>query len=384
MLDFCVFCGACPGVAVSIDGGWDGYRLQRCGGELQWMMNDEGRLILVTRSKQNLCVRYEPVLLGGNGGEHRDTLGCIESILRVPAVSATGAVGGIDFCVPMECLGGESYARQRWFVGSPNVSVCVGSSPDVVFAHTEDFLFAMVSVAKGVLQEQSFQAYQSLLRVLQDQGKSHLLRVWNYVPRINALEAGVERYQLFNSGRKRAFRERNYTVEDGAPAACALGTLTGDLMVAVLAGRQPAVTIENPRQVSSYHYPRQYGADAPIFSRAAWLQQTSGDDILFVSGTASIVGHQTMHPGDTMRQLQESLRNIEAVLESANARIGRPQWTLGTLQGRVYLRNADDYSSVRDYLASLGMTQFCFVQADICRKDLLVEIEAEAQYWHAN
>jgi enamine deaminase RidA (YjgF/YER057c/UK114 family) len=113
------------------------------------------------------------------------------------------------------------------------------------------------------------------------------------------------------------------------------------------------------------------------------LPQPSGSDLLFVSGTASIVGHQTLHPGDTLAQLKESVRNIEAVLEHANQRAGRHLWHLQELKGRVYLRNAEDYSLARDHLLSLGLSQFCFVQADICRKDLLVEIEAEGQHAHA-
>lgn len=282
---------------------------------------------------------------------------------------------------PMACLGGAQHLQQWWWVDGP-VST-QGSTEsggiEATWRRTDGFLLASVSLAEDSLEHQSYLAYQALLKILRDQERPHLLRIWNFVPRINAFDGGVERYQLFNTGRRRAFRESGYTVGDGAPAACALGTSAGGLQVAVLAGSYPATAIENPRQVSSYHYPKQYGADAPIFSRAAWLRQPAGEDLLFISGTASIVGHQTLHAGDTLAQVKESVRNIEAVLSSANQRAGAPLWSLAGLKGRVYLRHAADYPVVSAYVLAQGMTQFCYLQADICREDLLVEIEAEGQ-----
>lgn len=285
----------------------------------------------------------------------------------------------------MVCLGGEQHVQQWWGVDGPVAAHCSESGGiDVRWMQTDEFLFATVSMPEDSLEDQSFRAYQALLRTLQDRKCPHLLRIWNFVPRINAFDGGMERYQLFNTGRRKAFRESGYTLSDGAPAACALGTQSGGLRVAVLAGARPAMAIENPRQVSSYHYPKQYGSDAPIFSRAAWLRQPSGDDLLFISGTASIVGHQTLHAGDTLAQVKESVGNIEAVLSSANQRAGAQLWSLAGLKGRVYIRHAADYPLVSEYVLAQGMTQFSFLEADICREDLLVEIEAEGQPTHGS
>ena len=330
-------------------------------------------------SMQNLSVRYEPSSVERSGpGPDRSALGGIW-----PSMGTEPVAGGEDrlfLQAPMVCLGGEQHLRQWWGVDAP-VAAHRGASGGIEVAcrQTDEFLFATVSLPEDSLEEQSLRAYRALLVTLRDRGCPHLLRIWNFVPRINASDGGVERYQLFNTGRRNAFRESGYTLSDGAPAACALGTQFGGLRIAVLAGTRPAVVIENPRQVSSYHYPKQYGSDAPIFSRAAWLQQPSGDDLLFVSGTASIVGHQTLHGGDTLAQVKESVRNVEAVLRSANQRAGVQLWNLPGLKGRVYIRHAADYPLVREYLLAQGMTQFCFLEADICREDLLVEIEAEGQ-----
>lgn len=192
------------------------------------------------------------------------------------------------------------------------------------WAQSEDFLWAVAELqVEHDLLRQAQAVYERLLQTVRQAGRPQLLRIWNYLPRINAIEGGEERYQTFNRGRRRAFAATGLPVGAGAPAACALGTAQGTLRVAVLAGREPVLTIENPRQVSAYDYPRQYGEAPPLFSRAAWLPQAGGRDLLFISGTASIVGHATVHAGDVRAQTEESLRNIEAVLQSANARACR-------------------------------------------------------------
>ena len=45
-------------------------------------------------------------------------------------------------------------------------------------------------------------------------------------------------------------------------------------MVYFLAGRTAPVFVENPRQVSAYHYRREYGTHSPSFSRAALLRES--------------------------------------------------------------------------------------------------------------
>ncbi|MBK9235620.1 MAG: hypothetical protein IPO19_05915 [Rhodoferax sp.] len=343
-------------------------------------MNDWELLILSKQSNtQNLSIRYVPSAVEWSGSSPDQ--GLLGGIWPTMGAEPTTARAPRPFLrTPMACLGGEQHVKQWWSVDGPVAADFTDDGGILVsWMQAQDFLFATVSLPAQPLEEQSLRAYRALLRVLQARQCPHLLRVWNFVPRINAFDDGTERYQLFNTGRRNAFREAGYTLNDGAPAACALGTQSGGLCVAVLAGTRCAIAIENPRQVSSYHYPKQYGTDAPIFSRAAWLRQPSGEDLLFISGTASIVGHRTLHAGDTLAQVKESVNNIEAVLHNANQRAGALLWSLAGLKGRVDIRHAADYPMVSAHLLAQGMTQFCFLEADICRDDLLVEIEAEGQ-----
>lgn len=196
---------------------------------------------------------------------------------------------------------------------------------------------------------------------------------------INGSSHGLERYRQFNLGRQNAFLACGREVMGNVPAACALGSAQGPLTIAFLVGRTPPLAIENPRQISAYQYPQRYGPRSPSFSRAS-LVRLGQDEVLFVSGTASIVGHETLHPADVVAQTRETLVNIKAVISEANRQASQPKFDLGSLFYRVYVRHVADMSAIRSEMErAIGAAfKVIFLQADICREDLLLEIEATA------
>jgi chorismate lyase / 3-hydroxybenzoate synthase len=223
--------------------------------------------------------------------------------------------------------------------------------------------------------------YTDVFAVLAHQPCSHLLRVWNYFSDMNLEAQGLERYRQFNAGRQQAFLDAQRSAFEGAPAACALGTSGGPLRVYFLAGRVAPQVIENPRQVSAYHYPEDYGPRSPSFSRAALVSVGAGRQALLISGTASIVGHATVHVGNVRRQTQESLVNIAAVQQAAAEASGLI-FKSDELIYTLYVRHAADLHAVREvFERTVGPTSTAahtavYLQADVCRTDLLVEIEA--------
>lgn len=244
------------------------------------------------------------------------------------------------------------------------------------------------------LERAAYAAYEAIFRVLDTLGMRHPLRIWNVVPAINDEQYGSERYRQFNTGRQRAFRDCGRPVIDSVPAASALGApavLAGDtpaalpLVISFLATRSASDAIENPRQVSAYRYPAQYGPSAPTFARAsAWpgSGEPGAEPVLFVSGTASIVGHETVHRGDVMAQLRETLANIDAVLKEA-ARREHGSTRLSDLTYKVYVREPGDArmlavidETLREACGS--PPRALYLHADICRSDLLLEIEASS------
>jgi chorismate lyase / 3-hydroxybenzoate synthase len=246
--------------------------------------------------------------------------------------------------------------------------------------HLEDIGVVLPDGASA-LRQSSELAYTRLFGLLDAQGLPHLWRVWNYIPNINGDQAGMERYRQFNLGRGDAFERCARSVTEQVPAACALGSVEGPLSIAFLAGATPVVPIENPRQVSAYRYPDVYGPRSPTFSRAA-LAHLSGQELFFVSGTASIVGHETLHLGDVVAQTHESMNNIEAVLDEANLKARSSGFALSELVYRVYVRDPVNAPAVMAAMRErLGAVEMLCVQADVCRADLLVEVEAHG--WRA-
>lgn len=231
------------------------------------------------------------------------------------------------------------------------------------------------------LQAASAEAYRRIFTLLEAQQLPHLWRTWNYLAAINQETDGLERYRQFNIGRQDAFIECHRVATGNVPAACAIGLAGGPLSIAFMAGGAAAVPVENPRQISAYNYPAEYGPRSPTFSRAA-LVYLPMQEILFISGTASIVGHQTVHPGDVVAQSKESLANVAVVVEQANRLARTAPYTLESLSYRVYIRHAGDFVAVRETLLPLigGDAEIVYVQADICRADLLLEIEATASH----
>ncbi len=275
-----------------------------------------------------------------------------------------------------------------WRVAGPEVRLCSGSAhARVSYRFSDDLLFGSLNIAEraveahsgaDALQRATEIAYQEIFAVLNDTAHRHLLRIWNYLPEINALAGGDERYRHFNSARQMAFRKSGRATMGTVPAACALGSPAGSpICIYFLAARRPPRMIENPRQTSAYHYPPKFGRHSPIFSRACvWGE--SGGGRLFVSGTASIVGHETIHRGDVVAQTRETMVNIAALLEEANRIVGADHYSLDGLKLKVYVRKGSDLPAVEATLGELlnPAASIVYLQADICREDLLVEIEA--------
>ncbi len=248
-----------------------------------------------------------------------------------------------------------------------------GRSGAVSWQSQGDWAFGQLDIpdADSDLAETALRAYGDVFAALQACGRPHVLRLWNYLPRINADGGGLERYRQFNIGRQQAFIDAGALGTTGAQA--------GGLAIRFLAGRQPARPVENPRQVPAYRYSAVHGPRAPTFSRAALADAGGGRVLLFISGTASIVGERSLHPGDVRAQTEETLRNLQAVLDAAMAHCSA-RYTLASLQSTVYVRHAEHAGAVLALWAAAvpgGPAPRC-VQADICRAELLVEIEAHA------
>lgn len=235
---------------------------------------------------------------------------------------------------------------------------------------------ATVPLTAG-LEDSAYELYRSIFSAAPGW---HLARIWNYVPAINAPGPGsLENYRLFCRGRSLAF-EHHYGRGFKAllPAASAVGTRAGALTVIFAACPVAPRHFENPLQVPAYDYPGDYGPRAPSFARATVVSGAESATV-FISGTAAIRGHETVAPESTRLQLGCTLENLHGI----SAACGLGPWQSGahplTRHFKVYVRHAADQPMVAALLSERLLTpadRVSYVQADICRSSLLVEIEA--------
>lgn len=224
------------------------------------------------------------------------------------------------------------------------------------------------------LQDLAKQAYTKIFGFIDHHHCPHLLRVWHYFPQINDKDdSGLERYRGFNIGRHEAFVANGRNIgEESVPAASALGSHSGSLTVYFMASKQPGRAVDNPRQVSAYNYPQSFGPRSPIFVRA--MSAAVGTQrCFFISGTASIVGYETVHQDDIEKQVTETLLNIRTLLQQ------EPGYDIkqGKMLLKIYLRNMHDLDTVRAKVTEeFGSScSAVYLHSNICRSDLLLEIE---------
>lgn len=253
-----------------------------------------------------------------------------------------------------------------------------GSRDGIDAAWTPRVLFGRLEFAPEPFETAVTDAYARILRFVSARGFPHLARVWNYFPDIHARSRGLDRYQRFCAARYEALAAHAPHALAGAgglPAASVLGTAQGSCVMYFLAVPAPGRAYENPRQISAYRYPPRYAPKRPLFARAYALDLGGGPRLVFISGTASIVGHASRHRGDVIAQTQEILRNLEALL-------AEPAATLDALDSlKIYLRDPNDLARVRVLLDALlpPHVQRLYLHAHACRPELLVEIEGIAR-----
>ena len=249
------------------------------------------------------------------------------------------------------------------------------------FAQGEQLTMGHIALdltSHGDMRKASRKAYDILQSFLQQSPHQWPLKIWNYIPGINHGTGDDELYRQFCLGRADAV-----LIAPGdrppLPAATAIGTPLEEpaLQVYFLAAALPGLDVENPRQVSAWRYPRQYGPRSPLFSRGT-IFRLNGSRQFLISGTASVIGHQTHHENQVTNQLSESLRNVKSLLDEGHRQMGGSPAHLdqnGIL--KIYVRNPEDLDLVRQALENQAPaeTQRIYLQGDICRANLLTEID---------
>ena len=260
--------------------------------------------------------------------------------------------------------------------------------------------FALVSVAvadsrrlsAAGLEERALEAYRLITLQLQRSFARHPVRLWNFIPAIlEPVDDLPQRYMAFNAGRYRACQE--WGGGSGAfPAVLAAASGVGDggeqLLVHCLASPLPGTPVENPNQISSYHYSSRYGAFPPCFARATRVLMEGGRRMaLLVAGTASVRGEDSVHGGDFHAQAGQTLQNLSALVTAAIRGMGGAEGERGCRDPLGLFRSLRVYHPREEHRpAIMRLIQESFpavpevelLRTDLCRSELLVEIEGVA------
>jgi chorismate lyase/3-hydroxybenzoate synthase len=274
--------------------------------------------------------------------------------------------------VRLEPLAGAGLT-EVWYANGP---VHTGFDGQIRFAADDHHLAAAIEVDErehGGIAGAAAYVYSQIAQFQLTSRYRHLQRIWNYLDDINQGEGDQERYRVFCSGRAEGLKLLGL---ERFPAATAIGRRDGShrLQVYWLAGREPGIALENPRQTAAYLYPRQYGPTPPVFSRAMLV----APDLLMISGTASIVGHASQHPGNVERQMAEIFSNLDSLLTRARAHApALPLRFGGNTLIKAYLRNRENLACVEQQLRERlpPGTPFLALLGDVCRADLILELD---------
>ena len=305
--------------------------------------------------------------------------------------------------IPQQPCDGSLVSVEAWGVGTIRGELAIERpSNGMVIVRHNGVLWAYVAdigpeTATGSVYERSFCAFRSADERLAFAGLrfEDVVRTWLYLGDILGTGGQTDRYSELNRARADHYQNRRFgsgLIPTGwdkpvFPASTAIGVDGRDVAMSCIALRTnrsdvALLPLENPRQTSAYDYAHQHEAERPKFVRA--MAVVAGELVTtFVSGTASITASRSRHDDDAEQQTRQSLDNIEALLAVDNFRCHGALGVGATLDdlavARVYIKRQTDYSAVRTTCqARLGDLPISYVLGDICRPELLVEIEGIA------
>ena len=280
---------------------------------------------------------------------------------------------GAVYSVPLELLS-PTAAVEVW-LADRTVTRSTGEKSELATDGETSYGVIQFRQPQSVNYEKSIaEAYQLISEHCSLSRTPNLVRVWHYLPNIHHQFDGLDHYQHFCAARYQPLYTHCVQSDHGFPAATVVGNHTDTLLMAFIASAQPVRQYENPLQINAYDYPSEYGPQSPSFARASGLGEGEQSRI-YISGTASIVGHQTQHPDDVVAQAQEVMNNLDNLIQHVDQKAQRDRKAIQ--QARVYLRKSEDRTAVEDLLAtSLPLaSRLLWLKADLCRTELAIEIE---------
>ena len=216
--------------------------------------------------------------------------------------------------------------------------------------------------------EQTLDVLQRIQMALEsvDMDFRHVVRTWFYNDRI------LDWYAEFNTARSEFFERHGITL---IPASTGIGVsnTAGAALVAkaiAVAPKNQTVSIrrvESPLQSEASNYGSAFSRALEVADRAA--------RVLYISGTASIEANgETAHVGDAAKQIEKTVEVAEAILARNGMSLSDTVRAIGYFRRREHIPLWHQYCRNRD----LSAFPIILTECEVCRRDLLFEIEIDA------
>jgi hypothetical protein len=203
-----------------------------------------------------------------------------------------------------------------------------------------------------------------------------IVRQWNYIEQITGFQDRNQNYQSFNNARSAFYEKTGWP--DGYPSATGIGTKAGGVSVdfdaAMFTSPDAFSTpVNNKLQIAAHAYSENVLKEAksrkatPKFERAKSMT-FGGRRFVYISGTAAIRGEESPKDVGLAKQLHITMENIAQLTGNADLQMLR-----------VYLKDPEDYLQAQELMQSYRLSvPISYVCADVCRDELLIEIEGIA------
>ena len=276
-------------------------------------------------------------------------------------------------------------------------------TPYVVVEHKdykEIYASGLTGIINGDIYENSNMAFALMEKILNAENLnfSNIVRQWNYIENITHVpdkRQNYQHYQIFNDVRSDYYNKSEFI--NGYPSATGIGTDTCGLIINFIAistaANMQIVPVLNPGQIDAYKYSqkvligsgvnkREYKS-SPKFERGKLVRTDEGTKI-YISGTAAIIGENTMFPTDVEKQTMATINNIKKLVESESIPKMdniQPVEKNNYSYVRSYVKHKKDIDIVKRLCEKHFRSEcFQYLISDICRDNLLVEIEGLIEY----
>jgi hypothetical protein len=267
----------------------------------------------------------------------------------------------------------------------------------IIYEDREEIIISLTTpkeIQTNSLKEKSEEIFYKLESIinLEDFKISDIVRQWNFIGKITDFEISdseniedykrFQNYQIFNNERAIFYSKNQW--QNGYPAATGIG-LDLDLLIIELILIKPIeglqiIKLDNPNQIPAHNYSEEVlkgdvinkieKKSCPKFERGKLLRLKNQHEI-YISGTASIIGEKSFFENDIVNQTKLSIANINNVLNQPEIKKENKFQNI-----RVYIKDISEYPTISEICNyQYKNLNIIYLKADICRTELLVEIE---------